>query len=68
MNLRTAINHSPDTGHRHAALAPVLASYQLSGRHGLALPVVVFAASAGLPGGAHADLAHRVATCLEESL
>ncbi|MEY4765580.1 MAG: hypothetical protein RI907_2253 [Pseudomonadota bacterium] len=47
-----------------AASGLVNASHQLGGSLGLALLVVVYAASAGHPGGPAADLAHRVATCL----
>lgn len=47
-----------------AASGLVNASHQLGGSLGLALLVVVYAASAGHPGGPVADLAHRVATCL----
>jgi EmrB/QacA subfamily drug resistance transporter len=47
-----------------AASGLVNAAHQLGGSIGLALLVVVYAASAGHPGGPAADLAHRVATCL----
>lgn len=47
-----------------AASGVVNAAHQLGGSLGLALLVVVFAASGGHAGTAQADLAHRVATCL----
>ncbi|WP_290871487.1 MFS transporter [Aquabacterium sp.] len=47
-----------------AASGLVNASHQLGGSLGLALLVVVYAASAGHRGSAQADLAHRVAACL----
>lgn len=47
-----------------AASGLVNASHQLGGSLGLALLVVVYAASAGHPGGTVADLAHRIAMCL----
>ncbi|MFT3953940.1 MAG: MFS transporter [Piscinibacter sp.] len=47
-----------------AASGLVNAAHQLGGSLGLALLVVVYAASAGHAPGTTADLAHRVATCL----
>lgn len=47
-----------------AAAGVVNASHQLGGSLGLAVLVVVFAASGGHGGGAPAELAHRVAACL----
>jgi hypothetical protein len=47
-----------------AASGLVNASHQLGGSIGLALLVVVYAASAGHSSGPAANLAHRVATCL----
>jgi EmrB/QacA subfamily drug resistance transporter len=50
-----------------AASGLVNASHQLGGSLGLALLVVVYSASAGHHGSTAADLAHRVAACLNLS-